>query len=88
MEIPCTLGFGCAKAWLRKSHAVKKKIADHGNVCRYDCATRFQTMSNRKAITLFIALLVGMAIIFLFVVFTAGTAKELEPNPAMAPSPN
>jgi hypothetical protein len=45
-------------------------------------------MSNRKAITLFIAFLVGMAIIFLFVVFTAGTAKELEPNPAMAPSPN
>ena len=46
-------------------------------------------MSNRKAITLFIALLVvGMAIIILFVVFTAGTAKELEPNPAMAPSPN
>jgi len=45
-------------------------------------------MSNKKAITLFIALLVGMAIIFLFVVFTAGTAKKLEPNPAMAPSAN
>jgi len=26
MDTPCTLGFGCAKARLRKSHAVKKKL--------------------------------------------------------------
>ncbi len=45
-------------------------------------------MSNKKAITLFIALLVGMAIIFLFVVFTAGTPKVLEPQVDKAPSPN
>jgi len=26
MDISCTLGLGCAKAWLKKSHAAKKKL--------------------------------------------------------------
>ncbi|MCE9618895.1 MAG: hypothetical protein K8R92_03185 [Planctomycetes bacterium] len=45
-------------------------------------------MNNRKAIALFIAALIGFAIIFLFVLFTAGTAKELQPPVNMAPSKN